>query len=65
MMESVIKWLIKRLVFVWDKNNDKLAFDFARNDNVDYSIIVTRYFDGYCMIGTQKISYKHEAKDEA
>lgn len=51
-MEKIVKWLIKRLVFLWDRNRDKLAFSFARDDHTDYSVLVERFYDDYYTVGT-------------
>ena len=52
MIDKVLIWLIKRLVFAWNRNNDKLALSFAKDETTDYAVTVRRYYDDYYTIGT-------------
>ena len=45
MLDRIITWLIKRLVLLWDRHNDKIAFSFGRDERTDYSVIVERFYD--------------------
>jgi len=48
-----LKWLIKKLVFHLDKDNDLLAYSFSGGERKDYTISVDRFYDdGSYSIGT-------------
>lgn len=59
MLDNVITWLMKRLILLWDRHNDKLAFSFGRDERTDYSVIVQRYHDDFYTVGTAKIMYPY------
>lgn len=61
-MNSVIKWLIKHLIFLLDRKGDLLAYSFARDDKTCYNILAERYYDDRWEFGT-KVSY-YRNKDE-
>ena len=57
MYDKIITWLIKRLVLLWDRHNDKVAFSFARDERTDYSVLVERFYDTYYTVGTAMYPY--------
>lgn len=57
MLDKIIKWLIKQLVFLWDRHNDKMAYSFGRDERTDYSVLVERFYDDYCTVGTAMYPY--------
>ena len=49
-----IKWLLKRLVFALDKDDDLLAFSFSGGERKDYAVLAERFYDdGSYSIGTR------------
>lgn len=75
MVDKIIEWAIKRLVFLWDRHDDVLAFSFSRGKRKnypvsgckrkDYSVLVKRYFDDFYTVGTAMYPYpKHEQPRE-
>lgn len=52
MLDKIVLWLIKRLVLLWDRHDDKLAFSFGKDEHTDYSVLVERFYDDHCTIGT-------------
>ena len=60
MLDKIITWLIKRLVMLWDRHNDKMAFSFGRDERTDYSVIVERFYYDYYIIGTVMYPYPKE-----
>lgn len=52
MRERIIKWLIKKLVLLWDKHNDKLAFTFSRDEHTGYAILAERVCNDCHTFGT-------------
>lgn len=63
MFDKIIKWLIKRLVFLWDRRNDKMAYSFGRDERTDYSVIVERFYDTYFTVGTAMYPYPNSGAD--
>jgi len=57
MADRIITWFIKRLVLLWDRRNDKIAFSFGRDERTDYSVIVERFSDDYYTVGTAMYPY--------
>lgn len=57
MLDKIITWLIKKLVLLWDRHNDKIAFSFARDERTDYSVLVERFYDDCYTIGTAKFPW--------
>ena len=57
MLDKVITWLIKKLVLLWDRHNDKIAFSFGRDERTDYSVLVERFYDTYYTVGTAMYPY--------
>ena len=57
MFDRIITWLIKRLILLWDRNNDKIAFSFGRDERTDYSVLVERFYDDYYTVGTAMYPY--------
>ena len=48
-----LKWMIKKLVFSLDKDDDLLAYSFSGGERKDYTISVDRFYDdGSYSIGT-------------
>lgn len=45
MLDRIITWLIKRLILLWDRHNDKIAFSFGRDEHTDYAVLVERAYD--------------------
>lgn len=41
MLDRIITWLIKRLILLWDRHNDKIAFSFGRDENTENSTATT------------------------
>lgn len=63
MYDKIIKWLIKRLVFLWDRHNDKMAFTFERDERTGYSVLVERFYDDYYTVGTAMYPYPNCGAD--
>lgn len=64
MKEKIIKWLLKKLILLWDKDNDMLVFSFEKDERTGYSVHARRYYDTYYTIGTSEFPYpKHEPKE--
>ena len=63
MFDRIITWLIKRLVLLWDRHNDKIAFSFGRDERTDYSILVERFYDDYYIVGTARYPYPNCGDD--
>ena len=59
MLDIVITWLMKRLILLWDRHNDKLAFSFGRDERTDYSVLVERFYDDYYTVGTAMYPYNN------
>ena len=57
MLDRIITWLIKRLILLWDRHNDKIAFSFGRDERTDYSVLVERFYDDYYTVGTAMYPY--------
>ena len=57
MLDRIITWLIKRLVLLWDRHNDKIAFSFGRDEHTDYSVLVERFYDDDYTVGTAMYPY--------
>lgn len=57
MLDKIITWLIKRLVLLWDRHNDKMAFSFERDEHTGYGVIVERFYDDHYTIGTAMYPY--------
>lgn len=55
--DKILLWLIKRLVFIWDRKNDKTVLDFAKDEYVGYVIMVERHYKDYFTLGTKKVYY--------
>lgn len=47
-----IKWLIKRLVFLLDRDDTLLAFSFSGGERKDYTILAERVYDDHYTVGT-------------
>lgn len=63
MLDRILIWLIKRLVFAWDRNYDKLALSFGRDERTSYSVVVQRYFDDHYTVGTAEYQYPNCGAD--
>lgn len=63
MLDNIVRWLIKKLIFFWDRNDDMYSFCFGRDEHREYSIIVTRYFDDYWMRGGHREKYRKGAEE--
>ena len=63
MLDRIITWLIKRLILLWDRHNDKIAFSFGRDERTDYSVLVERYYDDYYTVGTAMYPYPNCGAD--
>lgn len=49
-----LKWLIKKLVYRLDREDDLLSYSFSGGEMKDYTITVERFFDdGSYSIGTK------------
>lgn len=54
MKRRAIKWLLKRLVFALDKDDDLMAYSFSGGERKDYTVLVERFYDdGSYSVGTQ------------
>ena len=62
MVDRIVLWAIKRLVFFWDRNGDKMAFCFSKDERTEYNILVARYNDDGYTYGTAKYSYVKEVE---
>ena len=47
-----IKWLIKRLVFLLDRDDTLLSFSFSGGERKDYTILTERVYDDHYEVGT-------------
>ena len=65
MIDKIVIWLIKRLIFFWDRHGDKAALVFGRDDRTDYSVLVSRYFEDCWTNGTAVFPYNAPAKEVA
>jgi hypothetical protein len=63
MLDRIITWLIKRLILLWDRHNDKIAFSFGRDERTDYAVIVERFYDDYYTVGTAMYPYSNCGAD--
>lgn len=57
MLDKVIKWFLKKLILLWDRYDDKLAFSFGRDERTEYSVIVQRDHDDFYTVGTAMYPY--------
>lgn len=57
MLDRIITWLIKRLILLWDRHNDKIAFSFERDERTGYSVLAGRFYDTYYTVGTAMYPY--------
>ena len=57
MINKLIKWLIKRLVIILDRNDDLLCYSFSGGERKDYSVSVERFYDDYYTVGTAMYPY--------
>lgn len=51
-MDKIIIALIKFLVRLWDRHDDKMAFSFSGGERKDYSVLVERFYDDHYTVGT-------------
>lgn len=67
MLDKIIKWLLKKLILLWDRHDDMLAFSFGRDERTEYSVIVQRYYDDFYTVGTARYPYPEHnmPKEEA
>ena len=61
-MNRVIKWLIKHLIFLLDREGDLLTYCFARDAKTYYNILAERYYEDRWEYGTQVNYYRNKAK---
>ena len=47
-----IKWLLKRLVFALDKEDDLMSYSFSGGERKDYTVLAERFYDDGYSIGT-------------
>lgn len=64
MIDRIIIWLIKKLVFLWDRHGDKMVLSFGRDEQTDYSVLVDRYYDNYWTSGTSTLPYNLQKEVE-
>ena len=64
MLDRIITWLIKRLILLWDRHNDKIAFSFGRDERTDYCVLVERFYDTYYTVGTAMYPYPNCGADK-
>lgn len=62
MIDKIALWLIKRLVFFWDRHGDQMAFCFARDEHTDYNLLVGRYYEDGYTYGTKAHKYGEGAE---
>lgn len=63
MIDKIIVWLIKKLVFFWDRHGDMAALVFGKDERTDYSVLVSRYYDDYWTHGTAMFPYNAPPKE--
>lgn len=59
MLDRILICLIKRLVFAWDRNGDKLALTFGKDETTDYTLTVQRYYEDHYTVGTVEYQYQN------
>lgn len=64
MLDKIIIWFIKKLIFLWDRHGDKVALCFGRDERTDYSVLVERYYDNYWTSGTLMFPYNSQKEVE-
>lgn len=64
MFDKIVLWLIKRLILLWDRHNDQLAFSFGKDEHTDYSVLVERFYDDHYTIGTATYPINRPLKEE-
>lgn len=52
--DKILCWLIKRLIFMWDRKNDKMVLDLDKDEHTNYVIMVGRHYKNYFAFGTKK-----------
>jgi len=62
MLDKIIKWLLKKLILLWDRHDDMLVFSFGRDERTDYSVVVERYYDDFYTVGTAMYPYPEHNK---
>ena len=57
-MDSLIRWIIKKLVTWYYKRTGFLAFSWGIDNNTDISILSEVYKDDGYRIGTKEVKYE-------
>lgn len=52
--DKILCWLIKRLVFIWDRKNDKTVLALDKDEDTSYVIMVERHYKDYFTFGPTK-----------
>ena len=63
MFDRIIIWFIKKLILLWDRHDDNLAYSFERDERTGYNIIVERYYDDYFTYGTAVYPYPNKKSE--
>ena len=63
MLDRILICLIKKFILAWDRNGDKLAVSFGKDERTSYSVIVQRYHEDHYTVGAVKYQYPNCGAD--
>lgn len=58
MRQKIIKWCIRRLVFVLNKDDALLCYSFSGGEHTEYHIMVERFYEDRHTFGTRTDYYE-------
>ena len=56
MYKKIIKWGIRKLVFLLDKDDALLVYSFGKDENTSFHIIAERFYEDKYTFGTREES---------
>lgn len=56
MYRKIIKWCIRKLIFLLDKDDSLLVYSFGKDDVTDYHIFAERFYEDKHMFGVKEES---------
>ena len=60
MYRKIIKWLIRKFVFLLDKDDSLLVYSFGKDEVTDYYIFAERFYEDKHMFGVKEEVLKGE-----
>lgn len=63
MYKKIIKWGIRKLVFLLDKDDALLVYSFGKDENTDFHIIAERFYEDKHTFGTREESIERRIEN--